>query len=211
MKHVAPMLGTALSLVMLACGGSSPEGAEPAAVAEDLRESAPLTVRDEPVVDEGAAPKVSFVAARDCEGIAGTWRGQVYSEVHGGYYEFTAQIAQPDLERPELTGSMVARSWQGPAEDVAPPETCDTGFHWTVLEDAAGSLREDGSLSFDATTWRVGEHFCGDRVTNYSLDQLEELRPLGDGVHTTTLSGIVKDPVIWTDGLPIELTRIACE
>ena len=211
MKHVATMLGTALSLVMVACGGVSPEGAEPAATLEDRHESAPLTVRDEPVTDEGAAPRVGFVAARGCEGIAGTWRGQVYSDVHGGYYEFTAQIEQPDLARAELTGTMVARSWQGTAEDVAPPETCDTGFHWTVLEDAAGSLREDGSLSFDATTWRVGEHFCGDRVTNYSLDQLEELRPVGDGVHTTSLAGIVKDPAIWTDGLPIELTRIACE
>ncbi len=218
MKHVAMVLGTMVSVCSFACGGAGPEGpasasiAESASVTEAVAESVPAGEAVDRGAEETTFPSVTFVAARGCEGLAGTWRGQVYSRPHGGYYEFTAQIAPPREGEAGLSGSIVARSWEGTPADVAPPDACGSGYHWTVEEDAAGQLRNDGSLSFGATSWRVGEHFCGDTVTDYSLDQLEDLRPNGAGDGITKLTGFAMDGVVWTGGgLPIELTRIACE
>jgi hypothetical protein len=195
MKLVAVTLVTALSVLTFACAkGAAPGEPEPGAVAENT-----------------TAPAVSFVSAKDCSGIGGTWRGQVYSEPHGAYYEFTVQMAQSNAARPELSGSIVARSWAGTADDVSPPETCNGGFHWTVEENAAGELHSDGSVFFGATTWRAGESLCGDPVTDYSLDQLESLQPDGDATHVTKLTGVASDSAVWSDGVGIELTRIACQ
>ncbi len=222
MKHVTAFLGTAVSLVVLGCSGAGPDGAEPAAVAEDI-EGVPVAdpVAEKPAVEEvvdrvddrAAAPAVSFVPAQGFDGVGGTWRGQVYSEPHAGYYEFTAHIVRPSLNQPELTGSLVARSWQGTRDDVAPPDVCAEGaFHWTVVENGAGLVHDDGAVSFAGTSWAVGDHFCGERVTDYSFDHLDMVAPGGDMSDVSKLTGRASDAVVWVGaGLPIELTRISCE
>jgi hypothetical protein len=158
------------------------------------------------------APAVRFVPAVDCDGIGGTWRGQAYSAPHAGYYEFTLQVAQPAFGDHDLTGSIVARSWEGTPAEVVPPETCDGRYHWTVVEGAAGRVDDDGSFSFGGTSWAVGEHLCGDEVTDYSLDKLTTVVADTDSGHVTRMTGVLTDSVVWTGaGLPIELTRVACD
>jgi hypothetical protein len=161
------------------------------------------------VTEKATAVAVSFVPARECDGVGGTWRGQVYSVPHAGYYEFTAKISRPDPSRPELSGSIIARSWGGIPEDVVPPDSCEDTFHWTVVEEAAGTVAEDGSLSFAGTSWHVGEHFCGEDVTDYSLDHLD-VHPAADG-DPAHLTGIASDTAVWVNGLGIEMTHVACE
>lgn len=202
MRHAAMILGTALSCITLSCGGAATGGVggvEPDEVAEEAQGSPvhPVQVK---------------VAAEGCEGIGGTWLGQAYSAPHSGFYEFTAHITQPDPASPELEGSLVAHSWAGTSDDVVAPGACDGDFHWTVLEDAAGTFGEDGAVSFGGTAWRVGEHFCGEAVTDYSLDHLDLVPLSGDPSHVTTMAGVLTDGAAWAEaGLGIELTRIACD
>jgi hypothetical protein len=217
MKHARAIVGTALSLITFSCGGAGAGPGELGAVAENVSDTAadPARVDEvkaaEPETAVANRPRVSFVAAAGCDdSVAGTWRGQVYSDPHGGYYEFTAKIARPTPGQSGLSGSLVARSWGGAPESVAPPDACDDdSFHWTVLEEAAGEVRDDGSVAFGGTSWSVGEHLCGERVTDYSLDHLALVHADGDDTH---LHGTVSDSAVWVgDGLPIELTHIACE
>ena len=105
MKHVAMVLGTMVSVCSFACGGAGPEGpasasiAESASVTEAVAESVPAGEAVDRGAEETTFPSVTFVAARGCEGLAGTWRGQVYSRPHGGYYEFTAQSRRRERVR----------------------------------------------------------------------------------------------------------------
>jgi len=211
MKHIAPVLGTALSCLLFACGGA-PGGTEPVGSVDTPATSVQkVDAVDEPVA-AGSAAGVGFVPAQGCDGVTGTWRGQVFSPPHAGYYEFTLHVAEATPGGGELTGSIVARSWQGEVEDVAPPEVCGAGYHWTVAEEAAGRVREDHTLSFGGTSWKVGEHLCGERVSDYSLDQVSVVLPEGDLSSVSRLSGAVSDSVVWVgDGMPIELTRVACD
>jgi hypothetical protein len=212
------------SLIVGGCGGAGAASAEGESmdrrsedVAENVEDRADEAPLDEAMVtaaekEPGEAPKVSFVAAEGCQGVAGTWRGQVYSEPHNGFYEFTAHITQPTAGNAALEGTITARSWQGGHGDVAPPDTCDSGYHWTVVERAAGSVASDGAVTFQGTDWRRDELLCGGEVTDYSPDELHDLRADGDDASTTKLTGVVSDQVVWKNGgLPIEMTRIACE
>jgi hypothetical protein len=191
MRHVAPVVGVLLSCVTFACGGAV--GGDP----------------QDPSV-EARSEFVDPVSGQSCAGVTGTWRGLVYSEPHTGYYDFTLHITQPAADARELEGSVLARSWSGAIEDATPPETCNEGFHWTVAENAAGSVEEDGTVMFHGTDWQVGEHLCGDRVTNYSLDKFE-VSELGDDAQSRTLSGVITDSAVWKDvGLHVDFTRVSC-
>ncbi len=223
MKLVALFVCTAVSVALVGCSGAETgaassegegEGDRPALTPRAEVAEAPVEARDE-ANDEyraPAPPTVSFVAAEGCAGVAGTWRGEVYSDMHGAYYELTAHVAQPSPDDAALTGSIVARSWSGEVTDVAPPDACGDGFHWTVREDARGTLEPDGSFSFLATSWTMGEQICGDAVTGYSPDRLEHLTPASDEGETSKLTGMVRDGSMWSGaGMQLELTRIACD
>lgn len=201
------------------CGGAA-TGADLGGVAEAeegvaVGEPAEKPERDlvdpnEPVVTERNANEsaVTFVPAVGCDGLAGTWRTQVYSDQHTGYYDFTLHIAGDS----KLQGSILARSWGGAKEDVTPPEECGDQFHWTVQEEAAGEVHADGTIHFGATSWQVGEHFCGTPVTDYSLDQFDMALPVGASEIGTKLVGSAWDAVVWlAPGLPVEITRTSCD
>jgi hypothetical protein len=194
MKPIAPVVGVLVSCVTFACGGATvgdPGDPESSAV-------------------ETRGDFVDPVSGQTCKGVAGTWRGLVYSEPHSGFYDFSLHIAQAAPEAPALSGSILARSWSGSTDDVTPPETCDTGFHWTVNETAEGKVGDDGTVAFGGTGWEVGEHLCGDRVTNYSLDKFEVFQSEGEG-QTAKLSGVITDSAVWKDtGMHVELTRVSC-
>ncbi len=212
MKHVALVLGAISCVASFSCGAAAPGDVEAVAgtAAEDRSEpSAQLVDR---VAEATPLPAIGFVPAQGCKGIRGAWRGQVYSDPHGGYYDFTLRVTQPDPGRPELSGSIVAWSWEGGRDTVAPPDACDGSYHWTVLEDAAGRLGDDGSFAFAGTSWRVSEHLCGERVTDYSFDKLTATVPGGVVDGLTRMTGVVSDDVVWVNGgLAIDLTRVACE
>jgi len=220
MKHVAWFVGTAMSVGMLGCSGAGAEGAEgseevTSETREDLASTEAAAVDEkDPVTEKGAAtdiPTVRFIAAEGCSGVAGTWRGQVFSQEHGGYYEFTAHVAQASYDDSVLSGTIVARSWGGQPSDVAPPDTCGDGFHFTVVEQAEGRVEDDGSMSFAASAWQMGERLCGGDVTDYSPDRLSSLKATDEGSAGVRLTGVVSDGALWADGRPIEMTRIACE
>jgi hypothetical protein len=193
MKHIAPLLGVVVSCVTLACGGAVGDAGDPQSTGVESR-----------------GELVDTASGEACQGAAGTWRGLVYSEPHSGYYDFTLHIAQPSPDAPELSGSILARSWSGSTEDVTPPETCDSGFHWTVHENAAGRVGEDGTLTFEGSDWAVGEHLCGERVENYSLDKFEVFRADDDG-QGPKLTGVITDSAVWKDaGMHVDLTRVSC-
>ena len=165
---------------------------------------------NEPVVTERNVNQaaVTFVPAVGCDGMTGTWRTQIYSDMHRGYYDFTLHIAGDS----KLQGTILARSWGGAREDVTPPEECGDQFHWTVQQEAAGEVHADGTIHFGATSWQVGEHFCGAPVTNYSLDQFDVALPVGASEVGSKLVGSAWDAVVWVaPGMPVELTRTACE
>lgn len=212
MRHVALVLAVLSCVASLSCGAAAPDDTEAVAGTDAVEHAAPSVAMVDRAAEPTTLPAIGFVPARDCKGIGGTWRGQVYSDPHGGYYDFTLKVAQPAAGRPGLSGSIVARSWEGSREDVAPPDGCDGSYHWTVVEDAAGRLGDGGAFTFAGTSWRVGEHLCGERVTDYSFDRLTTTAPGGAVDGLTRMTGIVSDDVVWVNGgLPIDLTRVACE
>jgi hypothetical protein len=192
-KHIALVLGTVVSCFAFSCGGAGPEAVD--------------TTSTGATIERGDIA----VAPGECTGVTGTWRGQVYSEPHGAFYDFTLKVTQPSPGEPELSGSILARSWEGTTEDVARPETCDGRFHWTVVEDGAGSVGEDGSIRFEGVNWQVGEHLCGEPVATYSPDKFDAVASKDETTGETTLSGIVTDGAAWSQaGLHVELTRASC-
>ena len=75
-----------------------------------------------------------------------------------------------------------------------------------VVELASGTVGADGTMHFASTSWRVGSHLCGERVTDYSLDRFEV--PLADGA--TSAHAVASDDVVWVAGTPLDLTRVSC-
>jgi hypothetical protein len=212
MRHVALVLGAVSCVATFSCGAAAPGDPEAVAGVDALDRVEPAAATVDHVTAAAALPAIGFVPAQGCRGIGGTWRGQVYSDPHGGYYDFTLRVAEPSAGQAALAGSIVARSWEGGRDDVAPPDGCDGSYHWTVVEDAAGRIGDDGSFAFAGTSWRVGEHLCGDRVTDYSFDRLAARVPGGAVDGLTRMTGVVSDDVVWVNGgLPIDLTRVACE
>jgi hypothetical protein len=177
-----------------------------AAVAEVVLPPAPLEERAAAASVPRASP-VSFAAATGCSGVGGQWRGRVYSDRHGQYYDFTLTV------RPSggaaLLGTVVAEMWSAATDQVEPPgaTACSGAQHATVVEGASGSVDANGNMHFDSKSWRVGSHMCGPRVTGYSPDRFEV--PLANGA--SSAHAVVSDDVVWTDGLPLELTRISCQ
>lgn len=195
MKHIALVVGSVVSCFAFSCGGVGPEG-------PDVTGGGTTQARED----------LAIHATPECQGVVGTWRGQVYSEPHAGYYDFTVRVSQPSADAPELSGTILARSWAGATEDVAPPEACNGGFHWTVVEPAVGHVADDGSLTFEGASWQVGEHFCGEEVTSYSPDKLEVVPIKDEATGRVTLSGVLTDGAVWSQtGLHIELDRVSCQ
>ena len=210
MRLIAQVVGAVFSLVAVSCAASATGGAEPAGSNEQAG-AADLADPSVSAAESAAAPTISFVPADGCDGIGGTWRGQASSEPHGAYYDFTFQFAPRGAGRPELTGSMLVRSWEGNAGDINPPEGCGDHYHWTVLEDAVGRVSASGSVRFEGTSWSPGENPCGEPVTNYSLDRIDALPAAGRSGEVTRMSGSLSDHVVWKEGgLPIDFTRTAC-
>jgi len=148
---------------------------------------------------------VAFTPASSCDGVAGVWRGRVYSDPHGAYYDFTLQVA----ERSDgtLGGTIVSHFWDGTTDQVEPPGTCAGSQHATVVEPASGAVDANGTMRFDATSWKVSAQLCGQGVTNYRLDHVEV--PLARGA--TQASAVVSDDVVWQKGQPVAMTRVSCE
>jgi hypothetical protein len=159
----------------------------------------------DPEPSAGRPAAVSFIpAANTCTGVAGQWRGRVYSDWHGAYYDFTLTVEQDGAA---LKGTVVAEFWDGATDEVEPPDACGQvpKQHVKVVEAASGSLA-DGTMRFASTSWRVGSHLCGERVTDYSLDRF--VVPLADGA--TSSHAVASDDVVWVSGLPVDLTRVSC-
>ena len=173
----------------------------PAAVVAPIVAAAPVV--SEMIVDHVVAP-VSFVPATACAGVAGTWRGRVYSDWHEAYYDFVLTVAQTGST---LKGTVVAELWDATTDEVEPPNACSQARqHVKVVENASGSVDADGTMRFASTSWRVGSHLCGERVTDYSFDRF--VVPLAN--EATSAHATASDEVAWVDGLPVELTRVSC-
>jgi hypothetical protein len=184
----------------------SPGVGRPAAGALSAAGVAPV-VEVTPVVsatnDEHASP-VSFVPATACTGVAGKWRGRAYSDWHGAYYDFVLTVTQNGSA---LKGTVVAEFWDASTDEVEVPNACSQARqHVKVVESASGSVDADGTMGFASTSWRVGSHFCGERVTGYSFDRF--VVPLASGA--TSAHAVVSDDVAWVDGMPMEMTRVSC-
>jgi hypothetical protein len=216
MKSRMSIVCGAMGLLVVSCGANAAGVGEPDEQSEEA-ETTPRSLNEAIQPDEKLAsperPTVKFFAEEGCAGIAGTWRGQVYSDLHGGYYEFTLNLHDAAVGGGALTGNILARSWSGAPEDVAPPEECGNAFHWTVTEEASGQFGSDGKLTFGGErSWNESEHLCGDPVTDYSFDKFDTDVPGATADGVTRISGRVFDDVVWkAPGLPIELTRVACE
>ena len=102
---------------------------------------------------------------------------------------------------------MVAELWSAATDEVEPPQACGGSQHVKVLEGATGSLDADGTMRFDSHTWRVASHLCRERVRGYSPDRFEV--PLARGA--ASARAVVTDDAVWTDGLPVQLTRVSCQ
>jgi hypothetical protein len=148
---------------------------------------------------------VAFTPAPTCGGVAGTWRGRVYSGRHGAYYDFTLHVRQQAGSA--LTGTVVADFWTATPDEVDLPRACSGAQHVKVLEDASGSVDAEGTMHFDAHSWRVGSHLCGEHVRGYSPDKFEVSLATG----APSARAVVSDDVVWTDGLPLALTRVSCQ
>ena len=158
----------------------------------------------EPFLTVHVSSPVSFTpAAEACEGVGGVWRGRVYSDRHLAYYDFTLNVRQHGSQ---LQGSMLAHFWDGSTDQVEPPGACDGAQHVKVVESATGSVDEAGTMHFESRGWQVSHHMCGDKVTEYWPDRFEV--PLASGA--TSAAATLKDDRVWTDGLPIALTRVSC-
>lgn len=152
------------------------------------------------------ASPVEFVATQPCAGVSGVWRGRVYSDRHGAYYDFTLDVARQGSTG--LRGTIVAQFWDGDESRVEPPSACtNQEQHVTVSETAAGRTDEDGTMHFGGTRWRVTQHTCGEHVTDYSPDRFDVQLAMG----ANRADAILKDDAVWTDGLPIALTRVSCD
>ena len=158
----------------------------------------------EPFLSVRASSPLSFTpAAEGCTGVGGVWRGRVYSDRHMAYYDFTLNVRQ---HGPQLQGSMVAHFWDGSTDQVDPPGACDGAQHVKVVESATGTVDEAGTMRLESRGWQVSHHVCGDKVTEYWPDRFEV--PLASGA--TSADATLRDDRAWTDGLPIQLTRVSC-
>jgi hypothetical protein len=156
--------------------------------------------RDAPVASPVSFPPVPL----GCAGVGGTWRGRVYSDPHIAYYDFTLNVRQLGSE---LKGNMVVEFWDASTEEVEPPSSCSGSQHVRVVESATGTVDDEGTMRFGARGWQVSHHMCGEKLVDYSLDRLE--LPLARDA--AKADGTLSDDVVWTDGLPIAMTRVSCE
>jgi hypothetical protein len=206
LRSVAPVLPSEASP---APGSAGALARAPAVVAAAAQAPAPTAVPDVAAVTSpasvGSPWPVAFVpAAAACPGVAGQWRGRVYSDWHGAYYDFVLTVAQTGST---LKGKVAAEFWDATAEQVEPPNACaQARQHVKVVESASGSVDADGTMRFASSSWHVASHLCGERVTDYSVDRFEV--PLADGA--TTAHAVASDDVVWVQGTPLELTRVSC-
>jgi len=175
------------------------------AVAAPTAPSVPSVGVSAPIaVASSAASRALFVPAAACTGVAGTWRGRVYSDRHQGYYDFTLQVRQQGAS---VKGTVLAEMWSGTTDAIDPPSACTGAHHATVLESASGTVGTDGAMHFNSQSWRVQDQICGEPVRAYSPDKFEV--PLANGM--TSARAVVSDAAVWVDGLPLNLTRVSCQ
>jgi len=156
------------------------------------------------VVTPTAATRALFTPVGACSGVAGTWRGRVYSNRHGGYYDFTLHVQSQGGSA--LRGTVTAETWLGSTDLIEPPSTCDGALHETIQETAAGTVGPDGAMHFNSKTWHVANHACGGDMSGYSLDRFEI--PLASGA--SVARAVVSDDGVWRDGMPVDFTRVSC-
>jgi hypothetical protein len=147
---------------------------------------------------------VAFQPTTPCPGVSGVWRGRVYSDRHGEYYDFTLHVARAGSTG--LKATITAQFWSASTEEIEPPTACAGEQHVTVVESATGDTDETGTMHLASGSWRVAHHACGERVTDYSPDRFEV--PLAMGA--TTADAVLHDDAVWQDGLPLSLTRVSC-
>jgi hypothetical protein len=200
--HVGPGAQTPATGVALATQGVVQTPAVLAVVP-----AAPVLLQPiEPASGVRPVPPVAFTAAEGCSGVTGTWRGRVYSDRHGGYYDFTLAVRHGSAGPSSLSGTVVAETWVAPTEQVNPPTTCAGDLHHTVIESATGSVDAAGTMRLDSKSWRLGRVLCGPKTTDYSPDKFQV--PQADGAATS--HAVVSDDQVWSDGLGIDLTRVSC-
>lgn len=87
----------------------------------------------------------------------------------GQWYIFRLAISRASAGSSTLTGDMHALYWNGGPRDSEPPTCAQDVYRKSVYEPAAGSI--DGSrITFNATSWRADEDFCGAPADAYNLD-----------------------------------------
>jgi hypothetical protein len=181
---------------------TSPVEVEGVDVGPVVLDGAVVTMTDDPATTTAPAP----AEAIRCDGVAGTWRGLVYSERHGAYYDFTLAVRQPSKSSPTLVGTIVSHSWEAPLGGDVAPDTCSGDEHWTVVEDAKGTVSADGAVDFRAQSWHVASAACGTSPRKYWLDKFRIPGALG----VSKAEGVISDDNVWADGLGLAFTRVAC-
>jgi hypothetical protein len=167
---------------------------------------APIPIQTEPTSGVRPAPPIIFAAAEGCNAVTGTWRGRVYSDRHGGYYDFTLTVKQGSAGPSSLSGTVVAETWVAPTTQVDPPATCAGDLHHTVIENATGSVDAAGNMRFDSNSWRVGSVICGPKIIDYSPDKFQ----VPQAAFAATSHAVVSDDHVWSDGVGMDLTHVSC-
>ncbi len=123
-----------------------------------------------------AMRKLDLPPAVSCaDPVVGTWMTQQYDERYGDWYVFTLRVQRVRGSATELTGDIVAHSWDGGPADTA-PRACDGILeHWKVGMTARGSI-VGNEVHFGGTSWQPQQALCR-RVPSlageYNLDQFD--------------------------------------
>lgn len=148
----------------------------------------------------GASPSEPATAPYSTA-VAGTWRGQFFSEMHAAWYEFTVTLTESNGN---LSGQIVADTWSGSPDSPAKPTRCTGGERWTVREPARGTLNDDGMIEFDGQSWAVESRICGGAPVAYAVDHFSG-KLSADG---SQWNAQIHDHVVLMPAFPLVLRRL---
>ncbi|MBN1605918.1 MAG: hypothetical protein JW940_04765 [Polyangiaceae bacterium] len=187
-------------------------GAAPVAI--DAVATAELALTDETRASTGQASTGTVAPSLSAQGpgssasrstdVAGTWQGQLYSERHGAWYEFTVTMRQSARG---LRGEVTAHSWSGTPDDPMVPAKCNGGERWKVREAAQGTVGAEGTITLESQSWAVLKRCCGEAPApgEYALDHFVG----GLSADGNQWNAEVHDHHVMWPGIPIVLKRLS--
>ena len=121
-----------------------------------------------------AEQRARLPPAAECAGeiVAGVWRSHKYDPRFRDWYIFTLNVRRVPGSPNELTGSIVAHSWEGGPSDAEPPPCArQMGSEWVVSMDARGSVISETQIVFGGIgRWRLDRTICRYGPSMYNLD-----------------------------------------